>query len=225
MPSVISESWDKVLGKEYNQPYLASVQARLKQDLAKGFVVCPPVPAIFNAYKLTPFSEVRVVILGQDPYYSHGAADGLAFSSMYLPPSLETIFAEIKGSTGMLRTETRLNDWAEQGVFLLNTVLTTLQGKALAHANIGWEKFTKYTLQLLNARSKSMVVMLWGSQAIAYESLFDGSRHLVLKAPHPASDGYGNSYRTFRGCQHFSMCNDFLESHGLPSIHWGDPIV
>lgn len=221
---IITEQWDKHLQSSYTDDNMKNIQARLKSDLTKGYTIMPSVPNIFNAYKATDFDKVKVLILGQDPYYLPNRADGLAFSSPEMTPSLEVIFSEIKGSTGRIRTQTSLRDWAEQGVFLLNTILTTVQGRALAHQNIGWEKFTKRTIQALDARPQPMVVMLWGGHAIEFGKRLNGAKHFILKAPHPASDVYGTNPRTFRGCQHFSFCNDWMQSKGLSQINWGDPI-
>lgn len=222
----ISESWDKILGSQFQLPYMKKIQDTLKADLSMGKIVCPKVLDIFNAYKLLPYEDVQVVILGQDPYYSRATANGLAFSSNTgVTPSLEVIFKEIKSSTGRVRTEPVLDDWAKQGVFLLNTILTTLRGSALAHSNIGWEQFTNQTLRHLNNVKRPLVVMLWGTHAIQFERFFDSNRHLILKAPHPQSDNYGNSFRKFSGCNHFARCNEFRQSKGLKQIHWGNPII
>ena len=230
--AIISESWDKVLKNQYDMPYLKSVQDRLATDIRKGLTLCPKPSDIFKAYRSTPFEQVKVLILGQDPYYSPMMADGLAFSALNITPSLDVIFKEIKGSTGQVRTKSNLVDWAEQGVFLLNTVLTTIKGKALAHNAIGWERFTRYTIQRISERKQPLVVMLWGKHAIEYQSLIDGGRHLILKAPHPQSDNYlaqgmgvqSFTRQTFAGCQHFSYCNDYMQSKGLSQIKWGDPV-
>lgn len=221
--SIISDSWDKVLQGQYDQNYLKNIQQRLTTDLSKGLKVRPVAADIFKAYRLTPFEQVKVLIIGQEPYHQPGAADGLAFSSYNQQPALDVIFGEIKGSTGQPRTQTELTDWATQGVLLLNTTLTTVQGRPKAHHDIGWKRLTDYTIQRLAERSQPMVVMLWGKPALDYQNKFDGHKHLILKAPHPASDAYGEYSYTFRGCQHFSMCNDFFQTHHIKQIHWGDP--
>lgn len=203
---------------------MKNIQHRLVTDIKKGLRVCPEIADIFKAYKLTPFEDVKVIILGQDPYFTKHTADGLAFSAPYLTPSLDVIFKEIKGSTGRVRTQTELSDWAQQGVFLLNTTLTVLERKAYSHGNIGWENFTRFTLYRLAQKKEPMVIMLWGSYAMKYKDLFDGTKHLVLKAPHPASDAYGGHNYTFAGCKHFDFCNDYFQSHGMKQIQWGDPI-
>lgn len=222
---VISKSWDKVLGSQYQLPFMKKIQDRLSADLKAGLTICPKVSDIFNAYKLVPYEDVQVVIIGQDPYYSRDTANGLAFSSNTgTTPSLEVIFKEIKADTGRLRTEPKLDDWAAQGVFLINTILTTTRGQALSHPNIGWEQFTNQTLRLLNIVKRPLVVMLWGAHAIQFDRFFDGNKHLILKAPHPQSDNYGNSSRTFSGCRHFSKCNEFRQAHRLKQINWGNHI-
>lgn len=223
--SIITSQWDNALQYQLKQPYIKSIEERLKLDASKGYTIVPRINNVFNAYKKTDFDKVKVLILGQDPYYTPNSADGLAFSSSDLTPSLEVIFEEIKGSTGRIRTQTNLEDWADQGVFLLNTILTGLQGRvALRHENIGWEHLTKATITALNTRRQPMVVMLWGKHAIDFGKPLDNGYNLVLRAPHPASDKYGNNPRTFRGCQHFSYCNDWMQSKGLKQINWGDPI-
>lgn len=217
--AVISESWDKILGSQYNQPHLKRVQERLGKDVAR---LCPKPDKIFRALKLTSYEDTKVVILGQDPYYN-GTADGLAFSSGKMTPSLDIIFKEIKDNTGIERICTRLDDWALQGVLLLNTILTTTRGTALAHKGIGWEQFTQYIIQRLNEKKKPLVVLLWGRWAIEYEKFFNTDFHHILKAPHPAADVYGFNSRTFRGCRHFESANDILKSIKQSPIRWGDP--
>lgn len=223
--AIISESWDNVLRNQLNQPYILKIQQRIANDLKAGLVVCPKMVEVFNAYKAIPFENVRVVILGQDPYYIPHTSDGLAFSANQMTPALETIFKEIKGCTGMIRTETNLSDWSKQGVFLLNSILTTVRGKPLAHQNIGWERLTNYTLAALNAGNQKLVVMLWGSYAINLGTkYFDGAKHFILKAPHPNADNYASNLHTFRGSNHFSSCNEWMQSHNFKQINWGDPI-
>lgn len=210
--------------------YIKNIQHRLSADLKKGLTLCPPAADIFNAYKLTPFESIKVLIIGQDPYFTPGMANGMAFSANRMTPSLDIMFREIKGSTGRVRTKPDLTDWAKQGVFLLNTILTTTKGVALAHREIGWENLTRYTIQRISERKQPLVVMLWGRNAMEYAKYIDGARHLILKAPHPASDSYamnrgqmllGNS---FTGCMHFSRCNDYMQTKGISQINWGDPL-
>lgn len=222
---IITENWDKVIGSQYNMPYLGRTMQTIKQDLQNGKVICPKINDIFRALRLTDYLKIKVVILGQDPYNSAGAADGLAFSSNKITPALKIIFDEIKGCTGQVRTKTELDDWASQGVLLLNTILTTLQGSALAHKHLEWEQLTRFILQRVNELPQKLVIMLWGSHAIQYHKYFDGARHLILKAPHPQSDNYGNYRHTFRGTRHFEMCNDFMQSNNKSQIRWGDPII
>lgn len=222
---IISDSWDRILKSQFEMQYMKNIQHRLKADIGKGLLICPEIADVFKAYRLTSYEDTKVIILGQDPYFSKHTADGLAFSAPYLTPSLDIIFKELKGSTGKVRTKSELNDWATQGVFLLNMVLTTVERKAMSHFDIGWTNFTKYTLMRLALKPEPMVVMLWGSQAIKYLPLFDGGRHLVLKAPHPASDTYGDRNYSFTGCKHFDMCNDYFQSCNVKQIYWGDPLT
>lgn len=222
---VISDGWDRVLGSQYNMPYMKRVQDRLREDLAKKLTICPPVKDVFKAFRLTEYGKIRVLIIGQSPYSFKGMADGLAFSSNKITLENSVIFSEIKSSTGQTRTIPELDDWAAQGVMLLNTTLTTVQGTDHSHKNIGWETFTKYAIARINELPRSLVIMLWGKEAIAYKNMLDEGKHLVLKAPHPISDTIKTMEYSFRGCHHFDMCNDKMQSNGSPQIRWGDPIV
>jgi uracil-DNA glycosylase len=220
--TVISESWDKILQSQYEQPYVMKIQTFLKADVAE---LCPRPADIWNAFKLTPFENTKVVILGQSPYHD-GSAHGLAFSSLRgYPASLKVIFKELREEFNKVRESPNLTDWAEQGVLLLNTVLTTTKGSAVAHNSIGWQRLTGHVLMKLAQDTKPKVFMLWGKDAKEmgdkYISPYDQKgRHYILTAVHPAVDAYGKSQYSFSGCNHFRKANDFLGEEGRGRIKW-----
>lgn len=220
--SIISESWDKVLQKQYSEPYVMKIQTHLKADIAE---LCPKPSEIWNAFKLTPFEEVRVVIIGQSPYHS-GEAHGLAFSSLRgYPPSLKVIFKELRQEFNKVRETPDLTDWAKQGVLLLNTVLTTTKGSPTAHNAIGWQRLTGHVLMKLAQDPKPKCFMAWGKDAKdmieRHVSPYDQKgRHYILTAVHPAVDAYGKSQYSFSGCNHFRKANDFLGEEGRGRIKW-----
>lgn len=219
---IISESWDKVLATQFSEPYIFKIQTALNKDAGK---LCPKVEDIWNAFKLTPFENVKVIALGQSPYHD-GSAHGLAFSSRSgYPPSLKVIFKELREEYGKVRETPNLTDWAKQGVLLMNTVLTTTQGSATAHSGIGWEKFTGYILMRLALDPKPKVFMIWGKpareQMQKYICPYDTKgNHYVLTAVHPAVDAYGGSPYSFTGCNHFRKANDFLGENNRGRIKW-----
>jgi uracil-DNA glycosylase len=184
-------------------------------------VIYPPGPQIFNALNSTPFDQVRVVILGQDPYHGPGQAHGLCFSVMpgvKTPPSLANIYREIQSDLGIdMPHHGYLQSWAEQGVLLLNAVLTVERGQAGSHQGKGWETFTDEVVRLLNDKTQGLVFMLWGSYAMKKGSMIDRKRHLVLTAPHPSPL---SAHRGFLGCKHFSAANDYLEKQQKQPIDW-----
>ena len=186
-----------------------------------GAVIYPPGEFIFNALNSTPFDAVKVVILGQDPYHGPGQAHGLCFSvqdGVAVPPSLLNIYKELEADLGSSRPPGgNLQHWAEQGVLLLNAVLTVERGRAGAHQGKGWEKFTDRIVSELNDSRDGLVFMLWGSYAMKKGAMIDRSRHLVLTAPHPSPL---SAHRGFFGCRHFSKANTWLEQHGKPPIRW-----
>lgn len=218
---IISEGWDKILSKQFSEPYVFQIQTCLKRDAA---VLCPKPADIWNALKLCEFSDVKVVIVGQSPYHD-GSANGLAFSANKITPSLQVILKELSIEFGTKRTDPNLSDWAQQGVLLLNSVLTTTRGDASAHSGIGWEKLTGYILALLARRKTPTVFMLWGkdSKALGDKHIIpnlQGSEHLILKAIHPQAENYGDGTYTFTGCGHFRKANDFLGEHKRGRIKW-----
>lgn len=222
MSHIVSESWDKVLQSQFSQSYIFGIQTVLKRDAA---VLCPPAKDIWNAFKLTDFEKVRVVILGMDPYYSPGSANGLAFSSNKITPSLEVIFKELKLEFNAVRTNPDLTDWAEQGVLMINACLTTVQGRSNAHKNIGWEKLTGHVLGMLARTTGPKVFMLWGRDAKDVGDKYivpkmTSGQHLILKAIHPQAENYGDGTYTFTGCNHFRRANEFLGERKKGRIKW-----
>lgn len=219
--TVVSESWDKILQKQFSEPYVMQIQTYLKRDAA---VLCPKPADIWNAFRACSFEQTKVCIIGQSPYHD-GKANGLSFSSSYITPSLKVIFRELSREFGQQRTDPNLIDWANQGVLLLNSALTTTRGEASAHSGIGWEKLTGYVLALLARRKTPTVFMLWGSDAktIGERTIIpnmNGSHHLLLKAVHPMVENYSNGEYTFTGCSHFRKANDFLGEHKRGRIKW-----
>ena len=221
----LEPSWKEALRAEFDQPYMAELRTFLQQERAAGKEIYPPGPMIFNALNSTPLDKVKVVILGQDPYHGPGQAHGLCFSvphGIAPPPSLINIFKELqRDDAGFERPRHGcLQSWAEQGVLLLNTVLTVEEGHAHAHANLGWEQFTDQVIAQLSQRTERLVFMLWGSHAQKKGARIDRSRHLVLTAPHPSPL---SAHRGFIGCGHFSAANIYLKGHGQPAIDWRLP--
>lgn len=216
----IEESWKQRLQAEFEQPWWASLAAFVKQEYAAG-PCFPPGKDIFRAFDLAPFDQVKVVILGQDPYHTPGAAMGLCFSipdGTRPQPSLRNIIKELASDVGVQRTHTDLSDWAEQGVFLLNSVLTVRSGEAGSHANKGWEKLTDSAIRHLAQEREGIVFILWGSYAIAKRALIDEGKHLVLTAPHPSPL---SAHRGFFGSKPFSQANAYLQENGQQPINWG----
>ena len=183
--------------------------------------IFPPADDIFNAFHLTPLSKVKVVILGQDPYHGDGQAEGLSFSvkpGVDIPPSLVNIYQELHDDLGCtIPSHGNLVKWAEQGVLLLNTVLTVRAHQANSHQGHGWEQFTDAVINAVNMQDRPIVYMLWGSPAQRKASMLNNPKHLILKAPHPSPL---SAYRGFFGCRHFSQCNEFLKANGVEPIDW-----
>ncbi len=217
----LEAGWKARLQDEFTQPYMAELRAFLLQRRQQGAVIFPPGPLIFNALNSTPFDAVRVVILGQDPYHGPGQAHGLCFSvpdGCAIPPSLVNIYKELNRDLGLaIPASGNLQHWAEQGVLLLNAVLTVERGQAAAHQGKGWERFTDRIISELNAHRKGLVFLLWGSYAKKKGAVIDDNRHLVLTAPHPSPL---SAHRGFIGCKHFSTVNAWLESRGEEPIRW-----
>ena len=217
----LESSWKQRLADEFNQGYMQDLRAFLLERKQAGAVIYPPGPLIFNALDSTPFEQVRVVILGQDPYHGPGQAHGLCFSvreGVETPPSLVNIYQEIAQDLGLpIPDSGNLEHWASQGVLLLNAVLTVERGRAGAHQGKGWERFTDRVVQLLNDERDGVVFLLWGSYAIKKGAAIDRKRHLVLTAPHPSPL---SAYRGFFGCKHFSKANRYLQERGQSPINW-----
>lgn len=217
----LQPGWKNCLQDEFHQPYMQELRSFLLQRKKQGAVIYPPGALIFNALDSTPFEQVKVVILGQDPYHGPGQAHGLCFSvpdGVQTPPSLVNIFKEIESDLGVPCTSNgNLQRWAEQGVLLLNAVLTVERGHAGSHQGKGWERFTDRIVAELNQHRNNLVFLLWGSYAAKKGDSIDSSRHLVLKAPHPSPL---SAHRGFFGCRHFSRANNYLQEHGLEPIHW-----
>ena len=226
MVSPLPESWDRYLGAEFEAPYMQSLKAFLAAEKQARKIIYPHSANWFRAFELTPLDQVRVVILGQDPYHGPGQAHGLCFSvrpGVSTPPSLQNIYKELVQDTGFVPVDHGfLESWARQGVLLLNSVLTVEQGNAGAHRNKGWETFTDRAIQVVNEHCSNVVFLLWGSYAQKKASFVDRSRHLVLHAPHPSPL---SAHRGFFGQRHFSRANEFLESKGRGAIDWQLPVV
>ncbi|MCI1721112.1 MAG: uracil-DNA glycosylase [Bacteroidales bacterium] len=217
----IQQEWKDVLEEEFSKDYFKNLVEFLHKEKESGKVIYPPGSLIFNAFNLTPFSQVKVVILGQDPYHNPGQAHGLSFSvpeGVMAPPSLKNIYKEIENDVGisLQGKNGNLEGWAKQGVFLLNAILTVRAGVAASHSRIGWEKFTDAVIQTLSDRKTGLVFMLWGNFARSKKALIDSTKHTVLEAAHPSPLAGG----AFFGCRHFSKCNNVLVSEGLSPIDW-----
>jgi uracil-DNA glycosylase len=217
----IEESWKVELANEFEQPYFQTLIQFLKNEKAAGKIIYPPGSQIFNAFEKTPFKNVKVVILGQDPYHNPHEAMGLSFSvpkGIKIPPSLQNIYKEIKSDLGLsIPSHGDLTSWSEQGVFLLNAMLTVRQGDAGSHQKIGWQFFTDAVIKKLSEDSEGIVFMLWGNFAKKKKELIDTTKHLVLEAAHPSPLAGG----AFFGCQHFSKANQYLNERGKSEINWG----
>ncbi len=220
---IIGDGWSERLGKELGRPYFQDLRAFLVNEKAHH-AVYPRGKDIFRAFQLTPFDRVKVVVLGQDPYHGVGQAHGLSFSvpaGVPAPPSLQNIFAELHRDLGLPRPAGGdLSPWAEQGVLLLNATLTVRAEQAASHQGKGWERFTDEAIRCLSAERQGLVFLLWGRHAQQKESLIDGTRHHVLKAPHPSPL---SAYRGFIGCGHFRTANELLIKQGLTPIDWSLP--
>lgn len=216
----ITNDWLSPLSEEFKQPYYKKLYEKVLEEYKIG-TVYPPAKDIFNAYEFTPLSNVRVLILGQDPYHEVNQAHGLCFSvntSVEIPPSLVNIYKELERDLGcFIPNNGYLKKWADQGVLLLNTVLTVRAHQANSHKGIGWENFTDATIKILNEVDRPIVYMLWGKPAQQKMQLLNNPKHLVLTAPHPSPL---SAYRGFFGCSHFSKANDFLIKNGLSPIDW-----
>lgn len=216
----IEGSWKEALKKEFEQPYFQALAAFLRNEKKNGKTIYPPGPLIFNAFNTTPFGQVKVVILGQDPYHNPGEAMGLSFSvpqGVRIPPSLLNIYKELKEDLGVpIPNHGDLTHWAEQGVFLLNAMLTVERNKPRSHQKAGWQAFTDAVIRRLSDQREGLVFMLWGGFARQKKQLVDGSKHLVLEAAHPSPLAGG----AFFGSRHFSKANEYLEKQGKEPVDW-----
>ena len=216
----IEESWEKVLQTEFDKPYFKDLTDFVRSEYATA-TIYPPASLIFNAFNLCPFSKVKVVIIGQDPYHGPGQAHGLCFSvndGVQFPPSLQNIFKEIKSDLDIpIPTSGNLTRWAEQGVLLLNATLTVRAHSAGSHQKKGWETFTDSVIRILAEQKENLVFILWGAYAQKKGAFIDKNRHLVLSSAHPSPL---SAYNGFFGNHHFSLTNEWLQKHGIDTINW-----
>lgn len=216
------ETWHDVIGAEKEQPYFQAALRTVAEERAAGVKIFPPAKDVFNAWRYTAFADVKVVILGQDPYHNDNQAHGLAFSvppDVAVPPSLQNIYKELAADIPGFVPPAHgcLKKWADEGVLLLNTVLTVRAHQAHSHSGIGWEIFTDRVVAALNSRREHLVFLLWGAPAQRKGAHIDRTRHLVLAAPHPSPL---SAYRGFFGCRHFSQANAYLLQHGTAPVDW-----
>lgn len=219
-PVRIEESWKARLASEFEQPYFSALSSFVHDEYANARIYPPP-GQVFRAFDECPFDQVKVVILGQDPYHGAGQANGLCFAvgaGVTTPPSLQNIFKEIEADLGRpVSRDADLSRWAQQGVLLLNATLTVRAGVAGSHQGRGWEQFTDAAVRALNARREHLVFMLWGNYAKQKGAHIDRAKHLVLEAAHPSPF---SAYSGFFGCKHFSKANEYLKVHGQTPIEW-----
>ncbi|MGL4459345.1 MAG: uracil-DNA glycosylase [Plesiomonas shigelloides] len=215
-------NWSDVIGAEKQQPYFLDTMAYVAAERAAGKEIYPPEHDVFNAFRYTPFEQVKVVILGQDPYHGPNQAHGLCFSvlpGVPVPPSLVNMYKELAQDIAGFQIPQHgyLKSWADQGVLLLNTVLTVERGQAHSHAKLGWETFTDRVIAAVNEHRQGVVFLLWGAHAQKKGRIIDRQRHHVLTAPHPSPL---SAHRGFLGCRHFSQTNQLLVQQNLPAIDW-----
>lgn len=220
---MFDNDWDEVLQEEIQKPYFQELRYTMAREY-KQHTVFPPKELLFSALRLTPYKDTKVVILGQDPYHGPGQAHGLSFSvkpGVRIPPSLQNIYKELEGDVGALPpSHGSLLHWAEQGVLMLNAVLSVRQGQPNSHKGIGWEQFTDAIVGKLNERETPMVFILWGSHAQAKGAFLDRSKHKVIQSPHPSPF---SAHRGFLGSRPFSQANLFLQNHHISPIEWAIP--
>lgn len=219
--AMIENDWLSGISGEFRKPYYRDLYEFVKKEYSTA-VIYPPADDIFQALHLTPLSQVKVLILGQDPYHNAHQAHGLSFSVLpdqtELPPSLQNIYQELHEDLGCYIPDNGyLKKWAEQGVLLLNTVLTVRAHQANSHQGKGWEEFTDAIIRAVNEQDRSIVYMLWGRPAQRKAAMLNNPKHLILQAPHPSPL---SAYRGFFGCRHFSQANDFLQKNGVEPIDW-----
>ena len=216
----IESSWKQALQSEFEKPYFAELVRVLHREKEAGKVIFPPGGQIFRAFELTPLDQIKVVILGQDPYHGYGQAMGLCFSvpdGVPAPPSLKNIFREIENDLGVpMSGSPNLEPWARQGVLLLNAILTVRSGEPASHSAIGWQPFTDAVIRCVSDHCEGVVFLLWGNYARSKRDLIDASRHYVLEAAHPSPLARG----AFFGCRHFSRTNELLARQGKTPVNW-----
>jgi len=216
----IEPSWYNLLENEFEKKYFTKLRSFIKNEYSTK-VIFPPPKLIFNAFNLTPVNKVKVIIIGQDPYHGEGQAHGLSFSvptGIKIPPSLMNIYKELNTDVNKsIPNHGLLEDWASQGVLLLNSVLTVESGKANSHKNIGWEKFTESVISLISKKKESLVFLLWGNYAHKKEDFIESNNHLILKSVHPSPL---SAYNGFFGSKHFSKANNFLKKNNIKEIVW-----
>ena len=219
--AMLANDWAQALDSEFRKPYYKNLYMFVKEEYSKR-VVYPPADDIFNAFHFTPLHEVKVLLLGQDPYHNEHQAHGMSFSVLpdqkEIPPSLQNIYKELQDDLGCYIPDNGyLQKWADQGVLLLNTVLTVRAHQANSHQGKGWEEFTDAVIRAVNEEDRPIVYLLWGRPAQSKIPMLTNPKHMILKAPHPSPL---SAYRGFFGCRHFSQCNDFLEKNGVAPIDW-----
>lgn len=221
----IGNKWDEVLAGEFEAPYFINLLEKVDEEY-RTHKIYPPQNKVFSALKTTDFDDVKVVIIGQDPYHGAGQAHGLCFSvlpGIEPPPSLKNIFKEIADDVGgTVPDNGYLVPWARQGVLLLNTILTVREGQPQSHAKLGWQKFTDAVIRAINDKKEGVVFLLWGRNAIEKRALIDENKHYILTAPHPSPL---SAYAGFFGCKHFSKCNEILTKLGKAPINWQLPNI
>lgn len=219
--ALLEASWLAHLGAEFDLPYMQKLKTFLRDEKDAGKVIYPKGSEIFNAFEHTPLDKVKVVILGQDPYHGPGQAHGLCFSvrpGIATPPSLKNIYKELQNEYGYpIPSNGDLTRWADQGVLLLNSVLSVEAAQAASHQKKGWEEFTDKAIEVINREKEGVVFLLWGAYAQRKGRIIDTSKHCVLQAPHPSPL---SAHRGFLGCGHFRATNDYLEQQGIEGINW-----
>ncbi len=217
----IEPGWKEVLKQEFSKPYFLQIATHLRTEKMAGKTIYPPGSLIFNAFNTTPFENVKVVLLGQDPYHGKGQAHGLSFSvqdGVPPPPSLVNIYKELHSDIGVpVPQHGNLTHWAQQGVLLLNASLTVRSNEPMSHAKIGWADFTDAVIRKISIQKKNVVFLLWGKFAQEKQVLIDETKHCVLKAAHPSPL---SAYNGFFGCRHFSKSNEYLATNGIDPIDW-----
>lgn len=219
--AALPELWMEQVGREFEKPYMQELREFLKTEKSLGNLVYPPNSDVFTAFNFTDFNQVKVVILGQDPYHGKGQAHGLSFSvpeGIPVPPSLKNIYKELYDDVDISIPQTgNLIKWAKQGVFMLNSTLTVRAGVPGSHQNKGWELFTDQVISSLSQNRNNLVFMLWGKYAQAKNTLINAHNHLILSAAHPSPF---SAHTGFYGCKHFSLANEYLENNGKEGIDW-----